>query len=107
MRSNETSGLCCSAIKPPARHHSIRLCNLPQTQCEGDTKMHAQPRMGDEPQRYFGDLTNQDGKPLRFYTDILKGNVVMVQTVAVTATIRLRPCRIMIRVTFARIVLQF
>jgi ABC-type branched-subunit amino acid transport system substrate-binding protein/cytochrome c553 len=63
--------------------------------------------MGDEPQRYFGDLTNQDGKPLRFYTDILKGNVVMVQTVAVTATIRLRPCRIMIRVTFARIVLQF
>jgi protein SCO1 len=31
-------------------------------------------------ERYFGDvlLTNQDGKPLRLYTDILKGNVVII-----------------------------
>jgi protein SCO1/2 len=33
-------------------------------------------------QRYFGDalLTNQDGKPLRLYTDILKGNVVIINS---------------------------
>jgi protein SCO1 len=31
-------------------------------------------------ERYFGDvlLTNQDGKQVRFYTDILKGNVVII-----------------------------
>jgi protein SCO1 len=33
-------------------------------------------------ERYFGDavLTNQDGKQLRLYTDILKGNVVIVNS---------------------------
>jgi protein SCO1 len=33
-------------------------------------------------ERYFGDalLTNQDGKPLRLYTDILKGNVVIINS---------------------------
>jgi len=33
-------------------------------------------------QRYFGDalLTNQDGKQLRLYTDILKGNVVIINS---------------------------
>jgi len=32
--------------------------------------------------RYFGDilLTNQDGKPLRLYTDILKGNIVIINS---------------------------
>jgi len=33
-------------------------------------------------ERYFGDapLINQDGKPLRLYTDILKGNVVIINS---------------------------
>jgi protein SCO1 len=33
-------------------------------------------------ERYFGDvlLTNQDGKPLRLYSDILKGNVVIINS---------------------------
>jgi protein SCO1 len=33
-------------------------------------------------QRYFGDavLTNQDGKQLRLYTDVLKGNVVIINS---------------------------
>ncbi len=33
-------------------------------------------------QRYFGDdrLTNQDGKQLRLYTDIMKGNVVIINS---------------------------
>jgi protein SCO1/2 len=33
-------------------------------------------------ERYFGDavLTNQDGKQLRLYTDILKGNVVIINS---------------------------
>jgi len=33
-------------------------------------------------QRYFGDalLTNQDGKQLRLYTDILKGNIVIINS---------------------------
>jgi protein SCO1 len=33
-------------------------------------------------ERYFGDamLTNQDGKQLRFYTDVLKGNIVIINS---------------------------
>jgi protein SCO1/2 len=40
------------------------------------------PRAGSPVQRYFGDveLTDQDGKQLRLYTDILKGNVVIINS---------------------------
>lgn len=39
-------------------------------------------------ERYFGDilLTNQDGRQLRLYTDILKGNVVIVNSFYSTCT---------------------
>jgi protein SCO1/2 len=39
-------------------------------------------------ERYFGDalLTNQDGKQLKFYTDILKGNVVIINSFYSTCT---------------------
>jgi cytochrome oxidase Cu insertion factor (SCO1/SenC/PrrC family) len=39
-------------------------------------------------ERYFGDilLTNQDGKQLRLYTDILKGNVVIINSFYSTCT---------------------
>jgi protein SCO1 len=48
-------------------------------------------------ERYFGDvlLTNQDGKPLRLYTDILKGNVVIINSFYCTCS---SVCRVTIPV---------
>jgi protein SCO1 len=48
-------------------------------------------------ERYFGDavLTNQDGKQLRLYTDILKGNVVIINSFYTTCS---SVCRVTIPV---------
>jgi protein SCO1/2 len=58
-----------------------RLSN-PETEQTSATVAPADSNPASPAERYFGNavLTNQDGKQLRFYTDILKGNVVIINS---------------------------
>lgn len=74
---NKIAELLRQMTKTTGYRNSERDVALASTAAATDDAKAASPA-----ERYFGDvlLTNQDGKQLRLYTDILKGNVVIINS---------------------------